>query len=427
MVMAQYEGMELKPVAEAEKGDAAQLLEEGKPEPPTYCEKITNGARANGPPQLPTVYSAWSFLGAMAGMSAIGLLHTYFLLPQEHMVLLVGAFGAMSVIVFSAYKVPVAQPYNVVVGNTLGGIAGVAVFKSMEAAGIHSMVWFGAGLSVSLTIVVQELTASVHPPGGATALIYVCTPPVQAMGWKYVFCPSLLGAVIMVLVACVTNNLAPDRTYPQYWWKNSEPASEASSGSTSDGSVCPSCIAGYFGKFRGANAEPAPKPPLAQTWNSWLGSFVGMCAIGLLHKHVVAKYLHEVLLIGAFGAMSVIIFSAWKVPFAQPKNAILGNTLGGLVGVSTYNVLQALGLGSHVWLGAALAVALTIVVQELTNTVHPPGGATALIFEIMPKFHALQYAFVLTPSCLGPVILVGVGLLTNNLVGARSYPQYWWP
>jgi len=427
MLPVNHEGLELKAVGTVEKGDAAQLLEEGKPAPPTYCGKITNGARANGPPQLPIVYSAWSFLGAMAGMSAIGLLHTYVMLPQEHMVLLVGAFGAMSVIVFSAYKAPVAQPYNVVVGNTLGGIAGVAVFKSMEAAGIHSMVWFGAGLSVSLTIVLQELTASVHPPGGATALIYVCTPPVQAMGWKYVLCPSLLGAVIMVLVACATNNLAPDRTYPQYWWGNSELARKASSVPTSEAGVCPSCVVGYLGKFKGANAEPAPKPPLAQTWNSWLGSFVGMCAIGLTHQYVIAKYMHEALLIGALGAVSVLVFSAWKVPFAQPKNAILGNTLGGLVGVSTYNVLQALGLGSHVWLGAALAVALTIVVQELTNTVHPPGGATALLFEIIPKFHALQYAFVLTPSCLGTVVLVAVGLLTNNLVEARFYPQYWWP
>ena len=51
-----------------------------------------------------------------------------------------------------------------------------------------------------------------------------------------------------------------------------------------------------------------------------------------------------------------------------------GNTIGGLVGVVVHDVLTAVGLGSCVWLAAALAVSLTIVAQEVTRTVHPPGG-----------------------------------------------------
>ncbi|CAE7364441.1 true [Symbiodinium sp. CCMP2456] len=364
------------------------------------------GAGESPPPQLPPSFLAWSFLGAFAGMSAIGLMHAYLMLPKTHMPLLVGSFGAMSVILFSGFKTPVAQPKNCIVGNTIGGLVGVVVHDGLTALGLGSYVWLASALAVSLTIVGQEITRTVHPPGGATALIYVTTPLVQHLGYKYVFCPSFLGAVIMVAVACITNNLSGARTYPQYWCP-----SEAAEESTPSN---------YFMKFLGANAKPLPaaSPPLTQTWCSFLGAFVGI-----------------VLLVGAFGAMqlgsygirSVIIFSAWKVPFAQPKNAILGNCIGGLTGVCVYDLMGFAGLSEYIWLGGALSVALTITLQELTNTVHPPGGATALLFVIVPVLHKFKFAYVVTPSLLGTVILVVVGCITNNLVSQRHYPQFWFP
>ena len=33
-------------------------------------------------------------------------------------------------------------------------------------------------------------------------------------------------------------------------------------------------------------------------------------------------------------------------------------------------------------------------VQEITNTVHPPGGATALLFEIVPMLHKFEFMYV---------------------------------
>ncbi|CAK9047099.1 unnamed protein product [Durusdinium trenchii] len=413
---------EMKPVNEL-------ALEQGEPlkevivaeATPSYFEKML-GAGEEPPPQLSLYYSSFSFLGAFVGMSAIGLLHTYVMMPEANMALLVGSFGAMSVILFSGFKTPVAQPKNVIIGNTIGGLVGVVVFESMALLGLQQMLWLGAALAVSLTIVAQEITGTVHPPGGATALIYVITPPVQHLRYWFVLCPSFLGAVIMVAVACVTNNLSSDRVYPQYWWPSAEEAE-------SEESEPETLLGRYFKKFQGAKAKPLPAafPPLAQTWCSFLGAFVGVATLGLLHAYVIIPMMHETLLIGAFGAMSVIIFSAWKVPFAQPKNAIIGNTLGGLVGVCVYNFLQAFGLGQHVWFGAALAVALTILVQEITNTVHPPGGATALLFEIVPMLHKFEFMYVLTPSFLGTVILVLIGCITNNLVAKRHYPQFWFP
>ena len=57
--------------------------------------------------------------------------------------------------------------------------------------------------------------------GGATALIAVLGPAkIQALGYRYPFTPVLVGAVLMVLVAIVFNNLSAseERHYPVTWF-----------------------------------------------------------------------------------------------------------------------------------------------------------------------------------------------------------------
>ncbi len=52
----------------------------------------------------------------------------------------------------------------------------------------------------------------------------------------------------------------------------------------------------------------------------------------------------------------------------------------------------------EVWLSSALAVALSIVMMQITKTLHPPGGATALIANIgSEKIQALGFIYVLSP------------------------------
>jgi CBS-domain-containing membrane protein len=65
----------------------------------------------------------------------------------------------------------------------------------------------------------MTLTNTVHPPGGATAVLAIVDPAVGALGWLFV--PLiLLGAVLMVLVALVVDNI--QRRYPVYWWTAKE-------------------------------------------------------------------------------------------------------------------------------------------------------------------------------------------------------------
>ena len=78
------------------------------------------------------------------------------------------------------------------------------------------------------------------------------------------------------------------------------------------------------------------------------------------------------------------------------------------------------------WLAGAVAVATAIAVMHLTKTLHPPGGATALIAVIgSDEIHNLGYLYALVPAGLGALIMLVVALLINNIPKNRRYPDFW--
>jgi CBS-domain-containing membrane protein len=153
---------------------------------------------------------------------------------------------------------------------------------------------------------------------------------------------------------------------------------------------------------------------------SWAGSAIGIAACAFLS----ARYFEPrdlSLIIGSFGASAVLVYAAIKSPLAQPRNLLGGHILSGLVGVACYQLF-----GGTLWLASALAVSLAIAVMVITKTLHPPGGATALIAVIGgPKVHVLGFLYALVPAGLGALILLVVALLVNNLSRNRRYPEYW--
>ena len=78
-------------------------------------------------------------------------------------------------------------------------------------------------------------------------------------------------------------------------------------------------------------------------------------------------------------------------------------------------------------LACAVAVAFAIMLMDITVTLHPPAGATALIAVLGPApIHDLGYMYVLSPVMLGATIMTCVAVLGNNLVGQRRYPKRYW-
>ncbi|MGC8495288.1 MAG: HPP family protein [Syntrophobacteraceae bacterium] len=175
----------------------------------------------------------------------------------------------------------------------------------------------------------------------------------------------------------------------------------------------------YFLKMKGST-QSLPRVNISEIFWSWVGAFLGIAAVAFLnHRYCAGKDL--VLIIGSFGASAVLIYGAIKSPLAQPRNLLGGHILSALVGVSAYILFP-----TNIWLASALAVATAIALMHATKTLHPPGGATALIAVIGgPKIHHLGYLYALVPAGAGAAIMLVVALLVNNIPKTRSYPEFW--
>ena len=153
---------------------------------------------------------------------------------------------------------------------------------------------------------------------------------------------------------------------------------------------------------------------------SWVGAFLGIAAVSYINFNIIEDTDH-VMVIGSFGASAVLIYGAIKSPLAQPRNLIGGHIISAIVGVTCYKLFS-----SHMWLASSLAVATAIAIMHATKTLHPPGGATALIAVIgSTKIHSLGYLYAFIPAGLGAVIMLIVALLVNNLPKNRTYPDFW--
>jgi len=175
----------------------------------------------------------------------------------------------------------------------------------------------------------------------------------------------------------------------------------------------------YFEKMKGTTQSP-PRVSVSEIMWSWLGAFLGIGFIAYVNANIFEK-IDLLMIIGSFGASAVLIYGAIKSPLAQPRNLIGGHVLSALVGVASYQLFHA-----HLWLSSAVAVATAIAVMHATKTLHPPGGATALIAVIGgEKIHSLGYLYALMPAGGGAIIMLAIALLVNNLSKSRRYPEFW--
>ncbi|ESU26264.1 membrane protein, HPP family [Flavobacterium limnosediminis JC2902] len=151
----------------------------------------------------------WAFVGAFVGIGIIAYLQ-YNMFPKEDFVFLIGSFGASSVLVYGVIQSPLAQPRNLIGGHVISAFVGVTAAKLFP-----DMIWLGSAVAVASAIVFMQITKTLHPPGGATALIAVTgSPAIVKLGYWYVITPVLSGAIILLIVALICNNMTDNRQYP---------------------------------------------------------------------------------------------------------------------------------------------------------------------------------------------------------------------
>ena len=143
-------------------------------------------------------------------------------------------------------------------------------------------------------------------------------------------------------------------------------------------------------------------------------SLAALCAVLLLG--LLTLWSGQLLIVAPLGASCVLLFGYPASPLAQPRNIVLGNLLGALVGVL---LVTTAGQGPAV---LALAVGLTILLGQQLRCLHPPAGGMAFLAVYLK----VAWGFLLFPVVSGSMLLVLLAWAFSRWVpGASPYPQHW--
>ncbi len=146
---------------------------------------------------------ARSWLGAALAIGLLGLLSAW-----SHYPLVAAPFGASAVLIFGHPASPLAQPRNLVLGNTLAAVI------SVTCVGLFGTSPMAMGLAVGLAIVLGQACRCLHPPAGAVALLGVLLKARPV----FVVAPVLVGSLLLVLLATLFSHSARARDrYPHHW------------------------------------------------------------------------------------------------------------------------------------------------------------------------------------------------------------------
>lgn len=122
-------------------------------------------------------------------------------------------------------------------------------------------------------------------------------------------------------------------------------------------------------------------------------------------------------LIPPFGASTVIVFFSPESPAGRAWNITAGHVGSALVATATLMLLPGLPVGVQ----AALAVAGAGLWMVLSKSIHPPGGATALLTTLAG--HKVGMLAGILPLLAGCATLVSVRWLVDVGVRLRAVPR----
>lgn len=155
---------------------------------------------------LPVKERILSGVGALCGLAISSLISWYVLGGINAWY--IAPMGASSVLLFAVPNSPLAQPWNVIIGNILAGVIGVTCTQLLA----DSTTAFS--LAVGFAIFMMMTTDSLHPPSGAVAITAVLGgDAVHRLGFHFILYPVLLNSILLLVFAVFFNRLI-GRHYP---------------------------------------------------------------------------------------------------------------------------------------------------------------------------------------------------------------------
>jgi hypothetical protein len=179
--------------------------------------------------------------------------------------------------------------------------------------------------------------------------------------------------------------------------------------------------------FLGYRKNPQKEPPVALQWVlMFIATVGGLCLVGGLFNtaYGITKW-HPPVMIASLGASAVLDYNTIRSPLAQPRNTVIGHTLSAVVGVCISKLFQMAPqfFQDYEWVCGAVGCACASLIMSLTNTIHPPGGATAVLASTQSEVIALGWMFI-PLVLLASVLMTAVACILNNIL--RQYPVCWW-
>ena len=141
-------------------------------------------------------------IGAFLAASVIGFLAYYTKQP-----IIMGSFGASIFVLFVLPDSPFAQPRNVIIGHFITTLIGLIFYNLVSSD------WWSMALALAFAIAAMQLLRVPHPPAGSNPFIVF----LLGANWDYLWMPTVIGAILIVVVALIYNNISKDRSYPKYW------------------------------------------------------------------------------------------------------------------------------------------------------------------------------------------------------------------
>jgi CBS-domain-containing membrane protein len=124
--------------------------------------------------------------------------------------------GASAILEYNAIRSPLGQPRNALLGHMFSAIIGVGISKLFQYHNDYESVkWIAGAVACGTSSAVMLISGTIHPPGGASAVLAATDPVITAMGWYFVAL-VMWGATLMLAVGLVINNV--QRQFPVYWW-----------------------------------------------------------------------------------------------------------------------------------------------------------------------------------------------------------------
>lgn len=149
-----------------------------------YIIKYAGHPEGKRPAMIAVDEGVWAFIASFIGIAVVCLINFnafWMGLHDTHLSMVIGSFGASAVLLYSAIQSDLSQPRNVIGGHIFAAIVG-CIIQYIPNNG-YDLIWVKGALAVSIAITVMNITKTLHPPAGATALIAILpSPTVQPIG-----------------------------------------------------------------------------------------------------------------------------------------------------------------------------------------------------------------------------------------------------